>query len=103
MTMPRRPHTSRQAIATLGVLYDALPEWRHGYRLMQATGLKSGTLYPLLMRLADGGLLESRWEDSPQAGRPPRQLYRLTAEGQELARARMAEARETPASGARTA
>jgi DNA-binding PadR family transcriptional regulator len=32
---------------------------RYGYDLMRAAGLKSGTLYPLLSRLADDGLVTS--------------------------------------------
>jgi PadR family transcriptional regulator PadR len=56
-------------------------EWRYGYELGAEVGLKSGSLYPILMRLADIGLLESRWEQSPPAGRPPRHLYRLSATG----------------------
>jgi len=55
--------------------------WRHGYDLARETGLKSGTLYPILIRLADRGLLESCWEDEQPAGRPRRHLYRLTSEG----------------------
>jgi len=38
-----------------------------------------GTLYPLLSRLKDGGLLEYRWEES-KAG-PPRKYYKLTEDG----------------------
>ncbi|MGW4122717.1 PadR family transcriptional regulator [Nocardia sp. NPDC004711] len=49
------------------------------------TGLASGTLYPILARLSDAELLETRWEDGPAAGRPPRHLYRLTAAGAEIA------------------
>ena len=55
--------------------------WRHGYDLARETGLKSGTLYPILIRLADRGLLESCWEDEQPAGRPRRHLYRLTRAG----------------------
>ena len=55
--------------------------WRHGYDLAHETGLKSGTLYPILIRLADRGLLESCWEDEQPAGRPRRHLYRLTSDG----------------------
>ena len=60
--------------------------WRYGYDLMKAAGLSSGTLYPLLARLTDDGWLESRWEESELPGRPPRQLYRLTATGRVQAR-----------------
>jgi PadR family transcriptional regulator, regulatory protein PadR len=42
-------------------------------------------VYPILMRLADRGLLETAWETDPPAGRPPRHLYRLTGPGRALA------------------
>jgi DNA-binding PadR family transcriptional regulator len=60
--------------------------WRYGYDLMKVAELSSGTLYPLLARLTDDGWLESRWEESELPGRPPRQLYRLTATGRMQAR-----------------
>jgi len=40
-----------------------------------------GTLYPLLTRLKNSGLLSYRWEESQQG--PPRKYYELTAEGRE--------------------
>jgi len=72
------------------VLEDLLADpggWRHGYDIARRTGLASGTLYPILGRLSDGGLLETRWEDDPPEGRPRRHLYRLTGEGAVLAAA----------------
>lgn len=38
-----------------------------------------GTLYPLLTRLKNAGLLDYEWEESPQG--PPRKYYRLTETG----------------------
>ncbi|WP_068474038.1 PadR family transcriptional regulator [Saccharicrinis aurantiacus] len=38
-----------------------------------------GTLYPLLTRLKNAGLLSYRWEESTQG--PPRKYYELTEEG----------------------
>jgi len=38
-----------------------------------------GTLYPLLTRQKNAGLLSYRWEESPQG--PPRKYYELTDEG----------------------
>jgi len=61
--------------------------WRYGYELGTETGLKAGSLYPILVRLADRGLLEASWEESPPTGRPARHLYRLTPDGRELAAA----------------
>jgi PadR family transcriptional regulator, regulatory protein PadR len=58
--------------------------WRHGYDLGTETGLKAGSLYPILVRLADRGLLEATWEDPAPQGRPPRHLYRLMPAGLEL-------------------
>ena len=62
-----------------------MPNWSYGYDLARVTGLKSGTLYPMLARLAEHGLLEAAWEQAPPVGRPPRHLYRLSAAGAELA------------------
>jgi PadR family transcriptional regulator, regulatory protein PadR len=72
---------SPQAQKVLQALGARPGEWRYGYELGAQVGLKSGSLYPILMRLSDGGLLESQWEAAPPLGRPPRHLYRLTAIG----------------------
>jgi PadR family transcriptional regulator, regulatory protein PadR len=40
-----------------------------------------GTLYPLLTRQKNSGLLSYRWEESQQG--PPRKYYELTTEGKE--------------------
>ena len=86
--MARTRAPSRQTIQLLEAFATAPSVWRHGYDLMTEVGLSSGSLYPILARLAGRGLLESSW-DIPAEGRPPRHLYRLTAEG-ELAAARVA-------------
>jgi DNA-binding PadR family transcriptional regulator len=65
----------------MNALADDPQTWRYGYELGQQLGLRSGSLYPILMRLADRGLLETRWEERALAGSPPRHLYRLTADG----------------------
>jgi PadR family transcriptional regulator PadR len=83
MTGGRRP--SPQTVAVLGALAAEPTAWRYGYELGLEVGLKAGSLYPILMRLADRGLLEAAWETNPPTGRPPRHLYRLTARGLELA------------------
>ena len=79
--MPARPDSSPQTHAVLSALQHHADRWRHGYDICRETGLASGTLYPILGRLADRGLLESRWEEDPPEGRPRRHLYRLTAAG----------------------
>ena len=83
--MSRKPNSSRQTRAILPTLLDRAQTWRHGYDLSKETGLKSGTLYPVLMRLSEQGLLEQRWQESDRPGLPPRHVYRLTAAGLALA------------------
>jgi PadR family transcriptional regulator, regulatory protein PadR len=91
----RRSEFSKQTLEVLAVLCAQPSAWQHGYAIARDTGLKSGTLYPILVRLADRGLMEACWEDEQPAGRPRRHLYRLTPEG--LASATAALADVTPA------
>jgi DNA-binding PadR family transcriptional regulator len=90
--MPRKPNNSRQTRALLAAFLDRSQTWLHGYDLSKETGLKSGTLYPLLMRLSEQGLMESRWQEPERPGLPPRHIYRLTASGLALAREQAREA-----------
>ncbi len=85
MVRNRRP--SKQMLILLEALSARAQQWRHGYDLIKETGLHSGTLYPLLMRMTDRALVEAEWREPTQAGRPARHAYRLTAAGLELARA----------------
>ncbi len=85
--MTRIANRSGQTLRLLAELLGSPRAWRHGYELCKATGLKSGTLYPILMRLADQGLLASKWEESDRPGIPPRHVYRLTPDGVAYARA----------------
>ena len=84
--MSRIPNASRQTALLLATLLEKPSQWRHGYGISRVTGLKSGTLYPLLMRLAEQGFLESKWQETDRPGAPPRHVYRLTASGRVLAR-----------------
>src|SRR5689334_24987349 len=83
MVRPRRP--SAQTLLVLDALAGDPSVWRYGYELGQQVGLKAGSLYPILMRLCDRGLLEAAWETAAPPGRPPRHLYRLTDAGAQLA------------------
>jgi DNA-binding PadR family transcriptional regulator len=74
-------------VSVIAALCSTPSGWRHGYDIAKQTGLKSGTLYPILIRLAERGMLEACWEAGQPAGRPRRHLYRLTAEGLAAARA----------------
>jgi PadR family transcriptional regulator, regulatory protein PadR len=79
--VPRNRTFSAQTIAILAALAEQPSSWRHGYDLARETGLKSGTLYPILVRLADRELVEACWEEAQPEGRPRRHLYRLSADG----------------------
>lgn len=59
-----------------------------GADVAKLTGLSSGTLYPILMRLEQCKWLQSEWEDGDphELGRPRRRLYRITAVGARRAR-----------------
>lgn len=59
--------------------------YHHGFDIMDATGLPSGTVYPILRRLDREGLLVSAWErqaDAQKEQRPPRRYYDITAAGE---------------------
>src|ERR1700758_5478557 len=93
--MARTPNRSAQTRELLVVLSQHPRAWHYGYELSRKTGLKSGTLYPLLIRLSDQGLLQSQWLEPERPGKPPRHAYKLTPDG--LALARELAASDTPA------
>jgi DNA-binding PadR family transcriptional regulator len=81
----------RMTQATAMVLQAVAAGHRYGFDIMDATGLHSGTVYPILRRLEDAGLLRGRWENVAEAhrsNRPQRRFYEITQPGSEfLARA----------------
>ncbi|WP_051367401.1 PadR family transcriptional regulator [Hamadaea tsunoensis] len=81
--MQRNRPPSPQTVNVLRALAADPARWRYGYDLVTEVGLKSGSLYPILVRLADRGLLDTSWE--PGVGsRPRRHLYRLSEAGREF-------------------
>jgi DNA-binding PadR family transcriptional regulator len=89
--MARETNISPQTLSVLELLLESPRSWHYGYALSQRTGLKSGTLYPILVRLAEQGWLDTQWSQPDEPGRPPRHTYRLTGEGAKSARQRIAE------------
>jgi PadR family transcriptional regulator, regulatory protein PadR len=77
---------SPQTLLVIDAFLIQAEEWKYGYDLSRVTGLKSGTLYPILMRMAERKLLETQWE-AGEPGKPPRHMYRFTPEGLRFARA----------------
>ena len=67
MPVSARSGFSAQTLSVLAALCGEPSQWPHGYALA-ADGLKSGTLYPILIRLADRGLVEACWQEEPQPG-----------------------------------
>src|SRR5215207_6565922 len=94
--MPGSRRPSPQTTAVVLALAEQPATWRYGYGLCRQLDLKAGSVYPILMRLADRGLLETAWERDAPAGRPPRHLYRLTGPGRVLAGRLAAEAPVRP-------
>ena len=77
---PPKP-LSVSAVAVLDAIASRI---RHGFDIMDATGLPSGTVYPILGRLERDGYVRSRWEAQTTASRekrPPRRYYEVTASG----------------------
>jgi PadR family transcriptional regulator, regulatory protein PadR len=89
------PRVTRQMLQVLAAMLERPSEEFYGMELIGKTGLKSGTLYPVLARLERTNWLTSNWEttDPKAAGRPRRRFYRLTAEGEPAARRELNRAR----------
>jgi PadR family transcriptional regulator PadR len=100
MFMTPNFRASKQTLMLLGALTAKATSWHYGYALTRETGLRSGTLYPILMRLEERAWLETQWENPQElakgrAGRPPRHMYRLTASGRAWATEALGAARTT--------
>jgi PadR family transcriptional regulator, regulatory protein PadR len=79
MERARRP--SPQTVSVLLALAEEPSRWSYGYDLCRSLGLKAGTVYPILIRLAERGDVHTKWEQDVPSGRPPRHLYRLSPRG----------------------
>ncbi len=79
---------SHQRLKVLARLSESREAELAGVDVARLTELASGTMYPILYALEDGGLLEGRWEtdDPKQLGRPRRRFYRITALGERAVR-----------------
>jgi PadR family transcriptional regulator PadR len=70
----------RMTYATARVLQALDAGISHGFDIADATGLRGGTVYPILRRLEAEGLVSSSWEAATigrREGRPSRKYYRL--------------------------
>ncbi len=77
-------HPMQVSYSAAVVLQLVANGFRHGFDIMEASGLPSGTVYPALRRLERSGLLRSKWESETvarRAGRPRRRYYELSRHG----------------------
>ncbi len=71
------------------IVLSALKEMQYGYSLLQVlndknVNIEAGTLYPLLRRLDQQGLLDSIWDTTESR---PRKYYKLSENGAEILKA----------------
>lgn len=87
------PRLTQQNLRVLKLFSEDPGTALAGADIMKATGLASGTLYAILLRFENYGLLESRWEhESPTVlGRPRRRFYSITLNGRAVAQEALAE------------
>lgn len=91
--MPRKPSTATRLV--FQAFLDSPSDETYGFELSEATDLPSGTIYPILRRLEDEGLIKSHWaEVDTGTQRRRRRYYRLTGEGRRVAQAATEEQRE---------
>ncbi len=77
----------RMTYATAAVLRALELGYRYGFDIADTTGLRRGSVYPVLRRLEKAGLAAAEWEEGTiahDAGRPPRRYYRLTPLADEI-------------------
>ncbi len=77
----------RMTYATAMVLQALDRGYRYGFDIAEATGLRGGTVYPILRRLEEAGMARAQWEKvqiSRDQGRPPRKYYTVAPAAEEL-------------------
>ena len=83
-----KPRITPQVLRVLEFVISSPEKEISGAMISRATGLPSGTLYPILLRLEGAGWLKSYWEkgDPSELSRPRRRFYCVTAKGAAHAR-----------------
>ena len=74
----------RLSITAVCVLQAIADGFQYGFDIIDTTGLPSGTVYPILRRIEEEGLVRARWEKESEARReqrPARRYYELTPAG----------------------
>jgi PadR family transcriptional regulator PadR len=92
MAQGNEPRLTYSGLKVLRAFLDAFHEGVRtqlaGADVMRRASISSGTMYPLLYRFEEAGLVEGIWEttEAAELRRPQRRLYRLTPKGAEFAR-----------------
>lgn len=91
--MTNEPRLTHATLKVLTAILESRGSEMSGSQVANATGLASGSLYPILLRFERIGWLKSRWEkiDPSIEGRPRRRLYKITAVGVSRTRAALSE------------
>lgn len=79
----------RMTYATARVLQSLDAGLRYGFDIAEVAGLRGGTVYPILRRLEEEGLVRSSWERAEigrREGRPSRKYYQLRVSAEPLVR-----------------
>lgn len=83
---PGTPTQLRKGALELAVLALLSRQPSYGFQIVEQLGdhaglqASTGTIYPLLTRLKNAGLVETTWHESTQG--PPRKYYRLSPDGE---------------------
>ncbi len=80
----RKPlRLTHQSLKVLHAFMENPRKELSGADIRRQTQLFSGTLYPILLRFEDAGLVTSTWEEGnpSKLGRPRKRLYRISGEG----------------------
>jgi PadR family transcriptional regulator PadR len=88
---------SNEVAAVLDVFLSEPDRRWYGLELIRLAGIPSGSIYPILIRLEERGILRGESEDPALAaasGRRPRRYYRLASKGEDEARRLLAEWRK---------
>lgn len=90
---PKR--VTQPTLDVLDALLNAEGLELHGWAIIKTTKRAGPTVYKILERLTDGGLVTARWErEHPELGKPRRRFYRLTPTGAAQARELLAHRRD---------
>jgi PadR family transcriptional regulator, regulatory protein PadR len=85
--MVEKVRMSGPTLKILKVFLERPKEPLSGAQISKIAKIGSGTMYPLLQRLAGAGWIVGNWEkvEPSEVGRPKRRLYKLTRSGQTAA------------------